>query len=49
MDRELERALTGGWPDGYEPGKGFPGTITADKLKPPPRCDKILCDSTLVT
>lgn len=38
MQRDIERVMFGGWPPGYEPGKGMPGTITIGALggKPPP-------------
>lgn len=40
MQRDLERVMFGGWPPGYEPGKGMPRTLTLASLRgrpePPP-------------
>ena len=40
MQRDFERIMFGGWPPGYEPGKGMPGTITVGVLggRVPPIC-----------
>jgi hypothetical protein len=32
LQRDLERTLYGGWPPGYEPGKGMPTGLTVEKL-----------------
>lgn len=34
LDAEFRRAFLGGWPEGYQPGKGVPGTLTADDIEP---------------
>lgn len=33
LDAMAEQALLGGWPRGYEPGKGMPGTLTIDSIR----------------
>lgn len=38
---DFELVLLGGWPRGYEPGKGMPVGLTIDDLVPR-RCDSII-------
>lgn len=41
VNREIEKALFAGWPPGYDPGKGMPGTLN---LNPKPRCQcSVIC------
>lgn len=41
MDAEIKRIMLGGWPAGYEPGRGMPGTLTLEDIKPR-RCFKVI-------
>jgi hypothetical protein len=43
IDQQIRNAFFGGWPEDYQPGNGFSGTLRLEDIVPP-RCDKIIGD-----